>query len=90
MPIEVGSADQRHIYKWLYELGQKGFGEGVLIFERGGGQHPGEYVKTSIQAIRLIVEQLEKDTNPNKLPIEFFGVSPEGFFSEQRQMAMIK
>lgn len=90
MPIEVGSEDQRHIYKWLYELRKKGFEEGVLIFERGGGQHPGEYVKTSIQAIRLIVEHLEKDTDPNKLPVEFFGVSPEGFFSEQRQMAMIK
>ncbi len=90
MPIEVGSEDQRHIYNWLYQLRKKGFEEGVFIFERGGGQNPGEYIKTSVQSLRLIAEYLEKDTDPTKLPMEFYGVSREGFYSPDRQFAMIK
>ncbi len=90
LPIDVGSEDQRKIYRWLHMLRQKNFKDGVLIFERGGGQQPGEYIKTSILALRLITEFLEKDTDPEKLPPEFFGAAPREFYSPERQIAIIR
>lgn len=95
-PIDVGSEAQRWIYIYAYKMRQKGFGIGgnkaIIIFERGGrpGSMPGEWMRSSVTAMRLIVDELRRDTPPEKLPPEFYGVSPEGFYSEERQMAIIK
>ncbi len=89
-PIYVGSEAQELIYRYLYKLRKKGFRDGWVIFERGGGQSPLEWMRSSVYAMRLIVEYLEKEMDPDKLPPEFYGVSPESEFSEQRQLAVIQ
>ncbi|MBI4176899.1 MAG: hypothetical protein HY516_00875 [Candidatus Aenigmarchaeota archaeon] len=89
-PIYVGSEAQELIYRYLYKLRSKGFKDGWVVFERGGGQSPLEWMRSSVYAMRLIVEYLEKETHPDKLPPEFYGVSPESEFSEQRQMSVIQ
>ncbi len=89
-PIYVGSEAQELIYRYIFELRKKGFKDGWIIFERGGGQSPLEWMRSSVYAMRLIVEYLEKEMDPDKLPPEFYGVSPESEFSEQRQLAVIQ
>ncbi|MBI2085102.1 MAG: hypothetical protein HYT71_01150 [Candidatus Aenigmarchaeota archaeon] len=88
-PIYVGSEAQELIYRYLFKLRKKGFKDGWIVFERGGGQSPLEWMRSSVYAMRLIVEYLEKEWDPDKLPVEFYGVSPESEFSEQRQMDVI-
>lgn len=91
--IEVGSEAQRWIYVYAYEMRKKGFGvetPGIIIFERGGGNTPMEIVGRSVISIRLIVDQLMKDTPPEKLPPEFYGVSTEGMMSVEKQMAVVR
>lgn len=88
LPIEVGSDQQRYLYEMYYKLRKKGFGikkDAFIIFERGGP----ETFKQSIIALREIVDALEKDIPPEKLPLKFYGVSPEGMLSEERQRATI-
>jgi len=86
IPIPLGSEQQMYLYKMMYELRKKGFGKGkkdfFIIFERGGGRDP---VQQSITALKLIVEYLEKEVEPDKLPKAFFGISPELPISEKRQ-----
>lgn len=87
--FDIGSDAQRVLYNYHYKLKQKGFKFGYLIFERGGGKSPQEILKSSVIALRMIVEELMKSTPPDKLPLQFYGVSAEGFYSEERQMAVI-
>ncbi len=95
-PVDVGSEAQRWIYVYAYALRKKGFGmktKGLLIFERGGargGQNPGQFIAQSGIALKLIADELDKNTDPAKLPPRFFGVSPEGMLSEEKQMAVIR
>jgi hypothetical protein len=91
LPFEIGSDAQVLLYSWFYLLRKKGFDRGYIVFERGGpGTQPIEYIRTTVLALRAIIEQLQKDTDPKKLPLEFFGVSPAGFFSEEKQLAVIR
>jgi hypothetical protein len=96
-PIDVGSESQRWIYIYAYEMRKKGFGmkdKGLIIFERGGGRgggtQPIHYLGQSVTSIRLIIDELLKDTPPEKLPMSFYGVSPEGFQSMERQISIIR
>ena len=96
-PIDIGSEAQYWIYKYAFELRKAGFGkngnEGILIFERGGargGQYPAQFIGQSPAALRIIVNFLEKEVEPEKLPPEFFGISPQEILSEERQLAIIK
>ncbi len=89
-PIYVGSEAQELNYRYLYKLRKKGFKDGWIIFERGGGQSPLEWMRSSVYAMRLVVEYLEKEMDPDKLPPEFYGISPESEFSEQRQQVVIE
>jgi hypothetical protein len=91
IPIPMGSEQQLYLYKIYYLLRQKGFGVDTesnyyLVFERGGGEDP---IRQSILALRIIVKYLEKNTPPEELPPEFYGVSPEGFLSPLRQRVAI-
>ena len=94
-PVDIGSEYQRIIYKYCYLLRQRGFGKkrrGLLIFERGGqaGAAPLQFMRSTVVSLRKISEQLDKNTNPENLPPEFYGVSPEGFLSPERQRTIIK
>lgn len=75
IPIPLGSLAQYAIYEWMYMLREKGFKDGILIYERGGGDTPAKVVEQSIQVIRLIRDHLEKGIPPEELPESFFGVS---------------
>jgi hypothetical protein len=96
-PIDIGSEAQFWIYKYAFELKKLGFGvkdnEGIFIFERGGargGQYPAQFIGQSAAALRIIIEFLEKNIEPEKLPLEFYGVSSQEILSEERQLAIIK
>jgi hypothetical protein len=96
-PIDIGSEAQYWIYKYAFELRKLGFGvkenEGIFIFERGGargGQYPAQFIGQSAAALRIIVNFLEKDVEPEKLPLEFYGVSSQEILSEERQLAIVK
>jgi sugar phosphate isomerase/epimerase len=84
--IPRGSHAQEHIYRWLWMMRNKGFRDGYIIYERGGGQTPLEVVQDTVQTLRLIAEELEKGTNPDELPASFYGVSEqnEAVFARQR------
>ncbi|MDD5416419.1 MAG: hypothetical protein PHU12_00405 [Candidatus Aenigmarchaeota archaeon] len=84
MAIELGSDAQRYLYERLWELRQKGFKEGYLIYERAGE----EGIKSSILSLRMIKEFLEKETEPKKLPMEFYGLDQKGpdFARQQLQI----
>lgn len=75
IPIYLGSDAQQYLYERLFELRQKGFKTGWIIFERGGGEDP---VKESVISLRKIVEFLEKDVLPKELPLDFYGMKPQG------------
>jgi sugar phosphate isomerase/epimerase len=70
-PIELGDMD---VYKLLYFLKETGMGRNhdvYIIFERGGGDDP---FRQAVDALKLCVKFLDKDTHPDNLPPEFFGV----------------
>ncbi|MBU5557752.1 MAG: hypothetical protein QW227_02300 [Candidatus Aenigmatarchaeota archaeon] len=75
LPLPLASDAQLYIYSRLWQLRQKGFKNGWLIFERGGEEG---VVKESVLAMRQIAAFLEKDVPPDKLPEEFFGLKPMG------------
>jgi sugar phosphate isomerase/epimerase len=83
MPLDVGSREQLYLYEIIYELRQRGFKEGFLIFERGAAARG-----TSLLAIKKIKEFLEKETPPGELPIEFYGMSEEDFRVKKQQVAI--
>jgi len=89
-PFDIPSDEQVKIYRWVYQLRQIGFKEGILVFERGGGENPQQIARTVILALREIITNLEKDVEPKKLPLEFYGISPAGVFSPERQMVIIR
>ena len=96
-PIDIGSEAQYWIYRYAFELRKLGFGkngnEGIFIFERGGargGQYPAQFIGQSAAALRIIIEFLEKEMEPEKLPPEFYGISSREILSEERQFAIIK
>ncbi len=70
-PIELGDVI---LYKLLYNLRATGMGKTgltYLIFERGGGDDP---FVNSVVSLKLMAKFLELDTEPAKLPFEFFGL----------------
>ncbi len=85
MGIPLGSKAQEYLYRFLFKLRQKGFRDGYLIFERAAESE----IKQSITSIRKIVEYLEKDVPPEKLPPEFYGIS---FGNEEyaRQLTIVR
>jgi hypothetical protein len=85
-PIELGDI---RVYQLLWFLRETGFGKegrpGYLIFERGAAKDP--YAK-SVETLRLCVTSLEKNTHPDELPAEFFGMKGlvAGDIVRQRQI----
>ena len=83
MPIPLGSNEQLWLYERLFELRKKGFKDGWLIFERAGA--PRENV---IIVLRLFKHYLERDIEPMKLPLEFFGMKEQGPEIARQQLAI--
>jgi DNA-binding transcriptional MerR regulator len=86
-PLELGDI---RVYKLLYYLRRTGFGKGrdvFVIYERGGGDDP---FKRSVETLRLMVEQLVKDTHPDRLPPEFFGYKGAVAGDEARQLQIVR
>jgi len=86
LPFEIGSDEQFLIYKYCYLLKEVGFSQeynSYLIFERGGGRLPFEFLKTVLIALRLIKKYLEMDVRPEDLlknieyAKDFFGISEQ-------------
>ncbi len=91
IPIALGSIGHEALYKWIFTLRKKGFRDGIIVFERGSGRSGGgktmfEVFEYSVQAIRNIVQFLEQDVEPKKLPPEFYGITHEnpGVFAKQQ------
>ena len=85
VPIPLGSEAQVYIYTMLWKLRKKGFNDGWIIFERGGGQEP---IKESVVSLRKIVEFLDKDIEPKNLPPEFYGQEPGGAKMTRQRVAI--
>jgi len=86
-PIEYG--DMR-LYRCFYALKQTGLAKNrdvYLFFERGGGEDP---FKKSIDALRLIIESLEKNIEPDNLPLSFFGITEKFEGNQLRQSQIVK
>jgi len=77
VPIPRGSPAQVYLYKWLWGMRQKGWKSGYMIYERGGGQTPAEVIQDSVLSMRLIADELEKNTKPDELPLSFYGISEQ-------------
>jgi len=90
IPIVRGGRSTEVLYKWLYDFRQKGFRDGWLIYERGGGQTPLEVIRDSVQSLRLIAEHLEKNIPPDELPEKFYGTSVENVARYKRQVVNIR
>ena len=85
-PVQLG--DDR-IYRLLWILKEAGLGQDqitYILFERGGFKDPYQHAVT---ALKLMIKFLEEDVPPNKLPDEFYGVSPRGLLSVERQWVTI-
>jgi sugar phosphate isomerase/epimerase len=70
-PIELGDIP---LYKCMWALRRTGMGRKhtvYFLFERGGFQDP---FKQSVDALKLVAKFLERDTPPDALPPEFFGI----------------
>src|SRR3989338_10257564 len=71
-------------------LRQRGFREGYIIYERGGGDSPAKVVEQSIQVIRYIKENLQKGIPPEELPESFYGISEMNEAKYKMQLVAIK
>lgn len=95
IPIAIGSHGQEVLYTWLYAMKQKGFKNGYIIFERGGGRSGGgktmaEVFEHSVLALRQMVKYLDKDLRPKDLPPEFFGISYQNEDVFARQVVAVR
>ncbi|MFH1294832.1 MAG: hypothetical protein ABIH90_02725 [Candidatus Aenigmatarchaeota archaeon] len=86
-PVEIGDVE---LYELQYMLKMSGMGddrEAYIIFERGGGEDP---FKQAVDALKLMVDCLEKNIPPEKLPMEFFGLKGHTAGSFTRQLQIIQ
>jgi hypothetical protein len=92
LPLELGDI---RVYKLLWMLYKTGFlksPEGkekkcYVIYERGGGDDP---FKQSVETLRHCLTYILKDTNPDDLPPEFFGVKGAVAGSIVRQEQIVR
>ena len=87
VPLPLGSEQQIYIYKIIYNLRQKGFEDGYLIYERGNIP-----IEETIIVMRKIVDFAQKNIKPEDLMKhpEFFGIKVGEIASEERQLTAIR
>jgi len=88
--IPVPSRSMEVLYRWLYALRKKGFVDGYMIYERGGGKNPLEVMQQSVWALRQIMSHLEKDVAPDELPETFYGISEMNKDMYARQLTAMR
>ncbi len=92
LPLELGDV---RVYKLLYYLYKTGFLKdpsgkektAYVIYERGGGDDP---FKQSVETLRHCLTYILKDTKPDDLPAEFFGVKGHVAGSIVRQEQIVR
>ncbi|MEM0242891.1 MAG: hypothetical protein QXT34_00325 [Candidatus Aenigmatarchaeota archaeon] len=97
IPFDIGSDEQYLIYEYSFKLKKAGFNDekkndlerySYLIFERGGGQLPFQFLRTVLLALRIIKKYLDMNIEPNEIEknkeyySEFFGFD-EQFIKER-------
>ena len=96
IPIALAERGVDYLYKWVYQLKIRGFKKGILIFERGsgrgGGQTQGHFqiFEYSVYMLRKLVEYLDQDVHPSKLPPEFYGMSVNNKDIYSRQLVTVR
>lgn len=95
IPIALADRGADALYRWIYWLRGKGFKDGYIIFERGGGRTPGNnsqqnVFEYSVYVIRQIVKYIDQDTKPDKLPPEFYGLSSDNKDVFTRQLVAMR
>lgn len=80
-PIDKISRDMQIIYRWLYQMKQKGMINSYLIWEMGSYG-----IKESAVSFRKLMLELAKDTDPLQLPKEFYGI--DEMFEQQQWVNM--
>ncbi len=88
--IPVPSRSMEILYSWLFMLRQKGFMDGYMIYERGGGRNPQEVMQQSVWALRQISESLGKGIAPDELPETFYGISEQNKDMFARQLTAVR
>lgn len=92
LPFDIGSDEQIMIYEYCSKLKKVGFNHkkindkernSYLIFERGSGSLPYQFLRTALLALRMIKKYLELDINPDEILSkkeyysEFFGLDEQ-------------
>ncbi len=87
-PLEIGDVN---VYTLLWYLRRTGMGKedrtAYIIFERGAGDDP---YRQSIEFLKLCIKFLEMDTQPEDLPLEFFGMAGPTTADIRRQMQIVR
>jgi len=83
VPIPLGSEAQYYLYERLYELRKKGMKDAWFIYERASAARG-----TTILAMRMMKQFLEKDVLPKELPLEFFGMDERGPNVKRQEVAI--
>jgi hypothetical protein len=89
-PIPIGSRAQEIIYQWMFALRKKGFRDGYIIYERGGGKTAWDVMQNVVWTMRQIVKYLEQDIPFDKLPPEFYGISEQTKETFARQLVTVR
>ncbi len=87
-PVELGDIV---VYTLLWYLRLAGAGKDpkhkvFVVFERGGGDDP---YRQSVDALKLMIEFLHKDTPPDKLPLRFYGLEKTAFDAKRQEQIMM-
>src|SRR3989344_3245393 len=95
IPIALGGRGQAILYRWMYKIKNKGFKDGIVIFERGSGRRQGDnsmfnVFEYSVLALRQIIKYLDQGIKPEDLPPEFFGLSVDNKETFARQLVTVR
>ncbi len=80
-PVE---RDDVYLYKLIWYLRERGFRDGYIIYEWGGGRKEEERWLDSVNALKWMSMWLERNVAPEDLPPEFFGITPGEIERERR------
>lgn len=86
MPAHAHAPSPRgdvYIYTLLWKLRQKGLRHAIFIFERGGFE-PGKLYEQIVITLKDAAKYLTQDVHPDKLPDEYFGLTPAEMEHEKR------
>ncbi len=89
-PIPIGSRAQEIVYQWIFALRKKGFRDGYIIYERGGGKTAWDVMQNVVWVMRQMVKYLEQDVPFDKLPPEFYGISEQTKETFARQLVTVR